>query len=906
MPENIYPLLDEQALIHQSLFELEFPKVLERVAQFALSPLGKERIEASHPTPDTSWLRSEHQRIEETMRLLNLGESLPLDGLSDVRTLLRKACIAGAFLTPAELLHIRDMMRSSRLLRSFVNTRQELAPALAQLCGELHENRLLEKHIADTVDDAGMVKDTASVDLSRIRREIFDTANRLRQRLNKLLKKIAEDDLAQEEFISQREGRFVLPLKTEYKRAIPGIIHSVSGSGATVFLEPAETFEMNNELTELYSEEQREIERILTTLTLEFAEEHEQWKHSLDVLGTMDALIAKARYALEYDCLKPDIVNEPVIELTKVYHPVLVQSKGKQSVVPLSISFDGSDSFGGSNEKLSTSSQGALQSAMPQMGHLISGPNAGGKTVALKSIGLNVALALSGLFPCGYCKTNYRTLFSAIGDQQSIEHDVSTFSSQILRLREILACASDSALVLVDEICSGTDPQEGAALAVGILEGLLARGAFFVVTTHQSSLKSYALTQKRISNASMEFNTEKMQSTYKFLSGVPGNSYAFALAKTLGLPPKVMERAQEYLGDKHSTLEESIEVIQQYRREAERLRREAEDVRSRAEKKKLEYEQRFTEFKHKYNDLMRLAKQEAAEIVANANKVVENTIREIRETSKEALEMKAAMDAALQASRELQQARDSEAMQQQRSHPIQPHQSSYSTTEKRSKQPKNKSNNTKQTHLASAALESASHNAERTSAGSSKSISDIKKAFEQEKAAIQHAHLSSSTTSIHSNEASEEPDFEAGDAVVMEDFQTPGVIIALDKETGNAVVEFDSVKFRTSLDKLTRASTKQVKQAAKGKSSSVEVNFNAETRLDLRGMYADEAIQTVEKAIAAALTGSVHSLTIVHGKGTGALRQAIQRHLNNHPAVKDYRDGLITEGGSGVTVAELK
>jgi DNA mismatch repair protein MutS2 len=857
--------LDGDSLLEKSLEEIEFPKVLERVSTFALSELGQELVLQAAPTPDTDWLRSEHARIEETVRLLNIGERLPLDGLTDVRKLLRKAQISGAVLASGELLHVRDMMRASRLTRSFVNARSDQFPALAAFCQGLHENRLIEKHIADAIDDVGNVKDTASLELARIRREIQDTSNKLRQRLNKILKKVAEDDLAQEEFITQREGRFVLPMKVEYKRAIAGIIHGVSGTGATVFLEPAETFDMNNELTELHGEELREIERILTTLTAEIGVEADELLSSLGTLARLDAVLAKARYALEFDCVKPDIVDEQHITLANVYHPVLVQTKGKKGVVPLSIAFDG-----------------GTDDAQGIMGHLISGPNAGGKTVALKSIGLNIALALAGLFPCGYCRTNYRTIFAAIGDQQSIENDVSTFSSQLLRLREILMNASDTSLVLVDEICSGTDPQEGAALAVGILDGLIARRAFFVVTTHQSSLKSYALTQQRISNASMDFNTEKMQSTYRFLSGVPGNSYAFVLARALGLPPRVMERAQEYLGDKHSTLEESIEAIQQYRREAERMRREAEDVKTRAEKKRADYESRFNEFKTKYNDLMRLAKQEAADIVAGANKLVENTIREIRETSKEAAEMQASIEAALKA-----KAAKKEELRS----------NSQALTNQATNQSSNEPNNQSQSHQAT--------NEPSTQAPSdSRSIADIKKAFEQEKQKLQEA-IKQPSVSKAAQEL-EAQDLDTGDAVTMEDFQTPGVIVAIDREAGSAVVEFDAVKFRTTLDKLTRASTKQVKQAQKGKSTGVEVNFNAETRLDLRGMYSDEAVQTVEKSIAQALTGSVHSLTIVHGKGTGALRQAIQRHLAGHPAVASYRDGMLTEGGAGVTVVELK
>ncbi len=843
-------------LAERSLEELEFPKVLERLADMTWSDEGREIILDLRPSPNLPELRAELERVNELVRLTNLGEQLPLEGFADIRSALHKARIAGAFLSPPELLAVRDVIRSSRLTRSFFNTRRETFPMMAEFCAPLHENRLLEKHIADAIDDTGNVKDSASLDLARIRREIIDTSNKLRSRLQKILKKVVEDDVAQEEFITQRDGRFVLPMKTEYKRHIPGIIHSVSQTGSTVFVEPAETFDMNNELSLLHNEERREIERILTTLTGELAEDAEEFLRSVGILARMDASLAKARYAIEFDGMKPDITDENVLVLSNVRNPVLLHNikrerprkngvsgeRNMKSIVPLSIEFDGTSAIGTSSNAV--------------FGHLISGPNAGGKTVAMKSIGLNIAMALAGIFPCGYCKTNFREVFSAIGDNQSIENDMSTFSSQITRLKEILVNASDTSLILVDEICSGTDPQEGSALAVGILDGLLARKAFFVVTTHQSSLKSYALTQSGIMNASMEFNTDKLEPTYKFLSGVPGNSYAFALARNIGLPPRVMEKAQEYLGDKHSTLEESIEVIQQYRREAEKLRRESEDVKRRAEARKTEYDQKFTEFKLKYNDLIRLAKDEAANIVASANKLVENTIREVREAAKEELEI---AKRALEQGVSLKDNKDKEKA------------ATAADTSKQETKP-------------------------------AKTLADVRREFEAEKQKIQTAAEKHALKPL----VEEADELEEGDTVTMEDFATLGVIVALDREAGSAVVEFDAVKFRTSLTGLKRAGAKQIKQAKKPQSSGVAVNFDAKTEIDLRGMYADEAIKTVEQAIASALTGNVHSLRIIHGKGTGALRQAVQQHLQHHPAVSTFRNGLLNEGGAGVTVVELR
>jgi DNA mismatch repair protein MutS2 len=361
----------------------------------------------------------------------------------------------------------------------------------------------------------------------------------------------------------------------------------------------------------------------------------------------------------------------------------------------------------------------------------------------------------------------------------------------------------------------------------------------------------------------MEFDADKLEPTYKFLSGVPGNSYAFALARNIGLPPRVMAKAEEYLGDKHAALEESIEVIQRHRREAERARRETEEAKRRADERKAEYEKKFNAFKGKYNELIRLAKEEAAQIVASANKLVENTIREAREAAKEELEI---------AKRALEQ---SVALREQAA--------------------------SEQTPPAAKPVAPA-----KTSA---KTLAEVRKEFEAEKQKIQAAAEQSRRRAAAPDEESSAQELQEGDAVTMEDFATTGVIVAIDRESSSAVVEFDAVKFRTGLQSLRRASAKEQKRAKAQTSSSVSsvgVNFDAKTEIDLRGMYADEAIKTVEEAIAAALTGNVHSLRIIHGKGTGALRQAVQQHLQHHPAVAQYRNGLLTEGGAGVTVAELK
>lgn len=608
---------NEEKLVRETLRELEFHIVLEKIAKYCRTESGKAIILDSMPAQELFWLRNEHEMTGEMTRLLTEDDELPLDGITDIKQKLHKSMIENAVLSSTEALIVFDAIRISRLLKTYFFSRSEKYPLLADTASFLHENRILEKHINEAIDETGAVRDNATRELQQIRRSIFEKSQSLRIRLKKILKQVNDEDIAQEDFVTMREGRFVLPVKSEHKRHIHGIIHGVSQTGATVFLEPSEIIEKNNEISLLLNEEKREIYKILSNLTKEIGAEAGEFLRSVDIISHIDSIVAKARYSLEYGGVKPKISEENMVYLANIRHPLLVHSKGRKNVVPLSIDFD-----------------------LNKRGHLISGPNAGGKTVALKSIGLNLAMALSGIFPLGDCVTNIRTIFSYIGDHQSIENDLSTFSSQIIKLNKIVSeCGKDS-LVLIDEIGSGTDPQEGSALAAAILDSFIERKAFFVATTHQSSLKSYALTKEVIENASLEFDDKRLVPTYNFLSGVPGNSYAFVLAESLGLPKHIIERARTYIGRKQTELEESIAVLQKYKAEAERFHNEAKSEKLKAEQARLQYEEKFREIKDKRSKLMENARNEANEILAGANKMIENAIAEIKEQNRPIADIK--------------------------------------------------------------------------------------------------------------------------------------------------------------------------------------------------------------------------------------------------------------------------
>jgi DNA mismatch repair protein MutS2 len=778
-------------ILQAALQELEFPKVIEQIAALCSSELGREYIRALAPREDLPWLRAEHETLQEMVELLEQGLPFGLGSIPDVRRSLRKSTVENALLLPTELVDIRELLVLCRSVRQEL-IRLEQFPHLRQLGQQLYQNRLLERHINDTVDETGAVRDTASRELARIREEMRAVAARLRSRLRTILRRFVEDELAMDEFITQREGRFVVPIRVEHKHHIPGIIHGVSQTGATVFLEPAEIFELNNELALLADAERREIERILRVLTAEVGSCAHELLHSEQLLGYLDSLLARARYAQRYGGRRPVIGESEEIVVRDIVHPLLAAAHGRAAVVPLSLEF-----------------RAGLR------GHLISGPNAGGKTVALKSVGLNLLLAFSGIFPLGECRTPLLRIMTAIGDQQSIEQNLSTFSWQIVRLREILQRSTPQSLVLVDEICAGTDPSEGAALAMAILEELLRSGARFIVTTHQSSLKVFALRRAEVQNDSLAFDQERLLPTYRFLPGVPGNSYAFVIARNFGLPEAVVQRAQELLGGQHRALEEGIAAVEQLRAQLEQAYAEAERERQRAEELRRQSEQQLQELRLYRAQLRARAREEFQELLAQARQLIESTLRELRGQQRPAEQVRREFAEAIEQLQQTLRPEPEELPQEQ------------------------------------------------PAAGSPLSV---------------------------------------GSWVRMEGMQSVGTIVELDTERGIAVVDFGGLKLRSPVEKLQAAEP----PPRPARSAAEYVRADAPHSLDLRGRRVAEALQVLERFLNQALQAGAERVRIVHGTGTGALRQALHEFLRRHPAVAEFRNAEPDEGGAGTTIVVLR
>lgn len=795
-------------LASTALSELNFPAVLEKISTYCVTPMGADAVRNLSPLPNTAILNEKLLQVHEAVNIIVTSDSIPLEQFPDISALLKRARIAGNYLSAPELLNVSEALVASRTMKRFCAEKEGATIGLRTLTQFLADNRILEKHITEAIDETCVVRDTASRELRTIRADIHQLEGRLRSRLRQILRKFGEEELLQEEFVTQRDGRFVLPLQVQNKRAVNGIIHGMSSSGQTVFLEPAETYELNNDLALLRGREQREIINILTMLTAEVGSVCDELEATADILVELDTIFARAWYARYYGGIMPIIVDDDMIELTNVRHPLLMhQAMGirttndtlkssHETIIPLTVRLGGD-----------------------VRGILISGPNAGGKTVAMKTIGLSLAMAMSGIFPLGTCVCPLRRLYTSIGDHQSIDANLSTFSSQIIRLRDVLSECDHEALILIDEICAGTDPAEGGALAAGILDSALARGACFVVTTHQSSPKQYALTSSRITNASLAFDEERMQPTFRFLYGVPGNSYAFDLSRTVGLPEVVLRRAQEYLGNRHNELEQSISAMQQFRNEAEQHALQAAREHQASEKLRKEYEERLSDLKAKKSKEIESARIKAAEILEGANALIENTIREIREQQK--------------------------------------------------------------------------------------SIAEVKTAFNEKRQQLTHREKGE-----HSNTDSSatDTDITVGTMVRIEGTASVGTVEAIDAK-GNAVVHVNGITMRVQRAKLEPTSEKaqapvKRKAAVRSSTEAEKVAVPAMT-LDLRGQRAEEALRALEVFVDSAVVRSLPFVSIIHGKGTGALREVVHRFLEQQHGIRSFRLGSIPEGGDGVTIVEL-
>ena len=596
-----------------SLQKLEFDRIRQRIQQLAVTDPGKRAAERLSPGVNAASIRHELQRVTELKELLNAEGAVPLDGTRDLSDALRRSAIENHPLTPQDLLDVAGTLRASRMLHRFLAARTQQYPTLDEFIPHLLVDKILEYNITEAIDESGHVRDGASKELKTIRGDMASLSEQIRKRLAGILRQVAEEELLQDEIITTCDGRFVIPVKVEFKHRVPGFIHSSSSSGATVFVEPAETLDLNNALRELQFREIREIERILRELTSQVSAVRGPLRKTMDVIGELDFVIARARYSIEIIGAAPRIVDKPVITLRQARHPLLLQTHKRDDVIPLDLS------LGGDTRIL-----------------VITGPNAGGKSVALKTIGLTALCVQSGLHvpidPDSELPV-FTRIFVDIGDDQSLEQDLSTFSSHLVNMKDLLTGADATSLVLVDEIGAGTDPAEGGALASSILLELLARKTLVVTTTHHGTLKAFAHETPGMANGSMEFDQKSLTPTYQFRFGLPGSSYALELAERVGMDHKILENARDRLGSEKIRLEALIVSLEKEIQASKQQQSRLAENEQKVQRLMTEYEERMAEVRREIRDLKARATQEAREYLQNAQSRIEHVIQEIKESA---------------------------------------------------------------------------------------------------------------------------------------------------------------------------------------------------------------------------------------------------------------------------------
>ncbi|MFK7695615.1 endonuclease MutS2 [Paenibacillus sp. HJGM_3] len=589
------------------LYTLEFAKITARLAEHAATSLGKGMAEALRPNSDLDTVKRLLQTTDEAVKVDRLKGGAPFGGVRDVRPALQRARIGG-MLSMHELLDIANTTSGGRRLKRFLQAVHEQAeiPSLVALCESVGDHTEIDQAIKACIDDQADMLDSASPELARIRQELRTSESRARDKLEQMIRTSSVQKMLQDALITIRGDRYVIPVKAEYRSHFGGIVHDQSASGATLFIEPEAVVTLNNKLRELKLREEKEIEKILLRLTAIVAEVAEELRYTVEALAELDFVFAKAGLARELKATLPLMNDRGFLKLKKGRHPLIPPA----AVVPLDLEL---------GNQFSTI--------------IVTGPNTGGKTVSLKTVGLLSLMAMCGLFiPAedGSQLCVFDAIFADIGDEQSIEQNLSTFSSHMTNIISILKDMTPKSLVLLDELGAGTDPSEGSALAIAILDHIHRLGCRTIATTHYSELKAYAFERKGIINASMEFDVQTLSPTYRLLVGVPGRSNAFAIAERLGLPLRIIEAARGQVGEDDLRVESMIASLEANRVTAEAERHNAEQLRREAEQLRQRLEDEQQRFREQRDKLLARAEEDARAAVAKARAEGEAVIRELR------------------------------------------------------------------------------------------------------------------------------------------------------------------------------------------------------------------------------------------------------------------------------------
>ncbi len=793
-------------LFDKSIRTLELPAVLELLAAQAISAEAKDRCRRLVPETEAEEVLRLQDQTDAARGMIGLRGSPSFSGVKPVAEALARADRGGS-LNTHELLTIAGLLTAARRVREYFNEDAQEKTVIDHLFLSLHGNRYLEDRIKNSILDEDEIADSASPELADIRRHMRQAASKSRQVLQRIISSPSYAKVLQEAIITQRDGRFVVPVKAEHKGDLPGLVHDISSSGATLFVEPMGVVQANNELKELEAKEKKEIERILAELSAQAAAHQEDILWDYDALVHLDVIFARGQLSYKMDADRPEIRRDGSIFLRRARHPLLDQAKA----VPIDIE------VGGTFDTL-----------------VITGPNTGGKTVSLKTLGLLTLMAQCGLHipaASGSAVSVFTGVLADIGDEQSIEQSLSTFSAHMVNIVHILEEADRRSLILFDELGAGTDPVEGAALAIAIIQHARQRGAKIAATTHYAELKTFAMTTAGVENASCEFDVETLRPTYRLLIGIPGKSNAFAISLRLGLPQEVIDTAKEQMNTESIRFED---VLTQLEAKRQALEKEKETV-DRLLRQREEDARRAREFREQMERAKENARSrgeaEARRILRDARTTADQVFAELSEMRK----AQAKADRALN---------DNEARAELR------------------------------------------------------------------------RRLNEAEDAVNRRDARQEPipkpsrPIQKGDLVELPGVRTPAEVVSvgsdgtLQLKAGILKMTVKASEARLIEDDERRA--KAPKTAISRPSARTLRTVAAASELDIRGMETLEAEGVVEQFIDSAVMGRLETVTIIHGKGTGALRKMVHDLLRRNKAVKSYRLGVYGEGEAGVTVVTLK
>ena len=792
-------------LFEKSIRTLELPVVLETLASLAVSDAAKEKCRALAPVCDLEEALHLQEETQSARERLGLYSSPSFSGVKDVSRALNRADHGGV-LNTRELLDVADLLTASRRVSEYDRDRQGEKSVLDHLFSALHTNKFLEDKIHGAILDEETIADSASPELADIRRKMRLAASKGRQILQKIISSPSYAKVLQEALITQRDGRFVVPVKAECKGSIPGLVHDISSSGATLFVEPMGVVQANNELKELQAREEKEIDRILRILSGECAAQMMNILYDYDILVHLDVIFARGQLSYRMNAAKPILARKGGIVLRRARHPLLDQAKA----VPISLE------LGNSYDTL-----------------VITGPNTGGKTVTLKTIGLLTLMAQCGLqIPADDgCKLRvFDRVLADVGDEQSIEQSLSTFSAHMSNTVEILRQADENSLLLFDELGAGTDPVEGAALAIAIIQNGRSKGSLIAATTHYAEMKTFAMTTAGVENASCEFDVATLRPTYRLLIGIPGKSNAFAISRRLGLDEEVIAAAKAQMDSESIRFEDVLTQLEEKRQRLEKAQAEADRL--------WQQSQEDARKARTFREQMEKAKE-------NARSKGENEARRIvRQAQQQVDEIFAELDALR---KKMQQQADFQA------------------------------------------------------------INDAKVSARK--------HMNAAQEALHLREETPEPEkpsrpIVAGDRVELPGVRTTATVVQVNGD-GSLVLQAGKMKMtaKPGQVRLIEGQPQHKKQPMAPKTTPVptlHLERRASSELDIRGYETLEAESVVENYLDAAVMAKLETVTIIHGKGTGALRKAVHEILRRSKVVKSFRLGRYGEGEAGVTVVELK